>query len=309
LARWSLLLSLSIHVLLGLAVMPLTISSGTHTRPNIIFINIIVEKKTLETKSKPKTVLKKKEEVPAVKKKEEKKAPLPTKLEETMNPPLDVFHEGKRPAEKVKEEKGVEKQENPEKPEPQKPEEINDQNAEKQEKSDAPIQGTKGTSLPLENSPEPGTVPGFRSATWLGEMQALGRKGAAGKNIAEGENSGREAAGTGRSNTSGSSGGKRGRTDLGSYVETARMKIEKAKRYPIEAQRKKWEGRVVLSFQINRHGEVLEIRLIQSSGYRLLDDEGILTLRRASPFPSPLLIEKENLVLEVPIHFKLEKKM
>jgi TonB family protein len=41
---------------------------------------------------------------------------------------------------------------------------------------------------------------------------------------------------------------------------------------------------VVLSFQINRKGEVGEIRLTQSSGYEELDREGIATLRRASPF-------------------------
>lgn len=65
---------------------------------------------------------------------------------------------------------------------------------------------------------------------------------------------------------------------------------------------------MALSFEINRKGEVAEIRLIQSSGYSDLDDEGIATLRRASPFPSPLLIEKEKLVLEVPLLFKLEEK-
>jgi protein TonB len=101
----------------------------------------------------------------------------------------------------------------------------------------------------------------------------------------------------------------KGRGDLGSYLGSARMRIEKAKRYPREARRKGLEGKVVLSFQINRKGEAGEIKLIQSSGYSELDEEGIATIRRASPFPSPLLIEKENLFLEVPIHFKLEKKM
>jgi protein TonB len=100
----------------------------------------------------------------------------------------------------------------------------------------------------------------------------------------------------------------KGRGDLGSYLGSARMRIEKAKRYPREARRKGLEGKVVLSFQINRKGEAGEIKLIQSSGYSELDEEGMATLRRASPFPSPLLIEKEKLMLEVPILFKLEQR-
>jgi protein TonB len=97
-----------------------------------------------------------------------------------------------------------------------------------------------------------------------------------------------------------------GKAELSSYLANARLRIEKAKKYPREARRRGWEGKVVLSFEINRNGEAHEIKLVQSSGYRTLDDEGILTLRRASPFSSPLLIQKEKLVLEVPIVFKLE---
>lgn len=100
----------------------------------------------------------------------------------------------------------------------------------------------------------------------------------------------------------------KGRVDLGSYLGNARMRIEKAKRYPREARRKGCEGKVVISFQIDRKGEVGEIRLVQSCGYRELDEEAMATLRRASPFPSPLLIEKEKLDLEVPILFRLEEK-
>ena len=97
-----------------------------------------------------------------------------------------------------------------------------------------------------------------------------------------------------------------GRGDLGSYLGNARMKIEKAKRYPREARRRGWEGKVVLSFQINRKGEVAEIRLVQSSGYPELDEEGIATIRRASPFLPPPLASQDKLELEIPLVFKLE---
>jgi protein TonB len=94
--------------------------------------------------------------------------------------------------------------------------------------------------------------------------------------------------------------------DLGSYLCNARMKIEKAKRYPREARRRGWEGKVILSFQINRKGEAAQIRLVQTSGYQELDDEGIATIRRASPFLPPPLGDQNMLEVEIPLVFKLE---
>jgi periplasmic protein TonB len=99
----------------------------------------------------------------------------------------------------------------------------------------------------------------------------------------------------------------KGRGDLGSYLGHARMRIEKAKRYPREARRRGWEGKVVLSFQINLKGEVAQIRLVQSSGYQELDEEGIATLRRASPFSPPPWAEEEKLEVQIPLVFRLEE--
>jgi protein TonB len=97
-----------------------------------------------------------------------------------------------------------------------------------------------------------------------------------------------------------------GRGDLGSYLGNARMRIEKAKRYPREARRRGWEGKVVLSFQINRKGEASQITLVQSSGYQELDDEGIATIRRASPFLPPPITDQDKLEVEIPLVFELE---
>ena len=91
-----------------------------------------------------------------------------------------------------------------------------------------------------------------------------------------------------------------------SYLGQARLRIEKAKRYPREARRKGREGKVVLSFQINRKGEVGEIKLVQSSGYRELDEEGMTTIRRAAPFLPPPLGDQDTLEVKVPLVFQLE---
>jgi TonB family protein len=99
-----------------------------------------------------------------------------------------------------------------------------------------------------------------------------------------------------------------GRGDWGSYLGNARMRIEKAKRYPPEARRRGWAGKVVLSFQINRKGEAAQIRLVQSSGYQELDEEGIATLRRASPFLPPPVAGGGGLEVEIPLLFRLEER-
>jgi TonB family protein len=51
---------------------------------------------------------------------------------------------------------------------------------------------------------------------------------------------------------------------------------------------------------------VTQIRLVQTSGYQELDDEGIATIRRASPFSPPPLTGQDKLELEIPLVFKLE---
>jgi protein TonB len=101
-------------------------------------------------------------------------------------------------------------------------------------------------------------------------------------------------------------GERKGKRDLSSYLRSARLKIESAKRYPREARRRGWEGKVVLSFQINQNGDVGEIAIVQSSSYRELDEEGITTIRRAAPFLPPPLGDRDTLEIRVPLVFKLE---
>jgi TonB family protein len=257
-------------------------------------------------KIKPIPVAKKKIEISPVKEEEKKESPPPARLEEKTAFPLNTSDQEAELQEVVKKEEGSANETNPEMSNAGEIEGKSLREAEKQEESGAAGPGAMASGLPLEASSEPGKLPAFAGATWVGEMGRPGREGPGGKNIGEGKKAGLEASVTERPNPLGSSKKGKGHANLASYLGTARMRIEQAKRYPSDARREKWEGKVVLSFQINRNGEILEINLIQSSGHRVLDEEGMETLRRASPFPSPLLIEKEKLVLEVPILFRLE---
>lgn len=102
--------------------------------------------------------------------------------------------------------------------------------------------------------------------------------------------------------------GKKGNdgSNFSTFLGLARKKIEEAKRYPWEALRRHWEGKVILSFWVDQKGEIRDIKILQSSGYKILDEEAKATLLRASPLPIPPQMEEDSFKIEVPILFRIE---
>lgn len=78
-----------------------------------------------------------------------------------------------------------------------------------------------------------------------------------------------------------------------------RETIQGAVRYPPVARRRGYEGTVVASFAVDMGGMPRDIRLIESSGYGVLDREVLRVIERASPYPS---VHRE---VEVPVTFRL----
>ncbi|PVM82224.1 energy transducer TonB [Caulobacter endophyticus] len=64
-------------------------------------------------------------------------------------------------------------------------------------------------------------------------------------------------------------------------------RLQVYKRYPRRAQSAGQEGVVHIAFTVDRGGKVLSARIAKGSGYPLLDDEALATVRRASPMPPP----------------------
>ena len=62
-------------------------------------------------------------------------------------------------------------------------------------------------------------------------------------------------------------------------------KIEWAWVYPQEAQRMGQQGMLTLTFTILRSGKLKEVKLIRSSGYRLLDHAAMQAIRDAAAYP------------------------
>jgi periplasmic protein TonB len=64
-------------------------------------------------------------------------------------------------------------------------------------------------------------------------------------------------------------------------------RLERAKRYPSGAQRRREEGVAYVSFTIDGDGRVLSAQLSRSSGHPELDKEVVALVHRASPLPPP----------------------
>jgi len=82
-------------------------------------------------------------------------------------------------------------------------------------------------------------------------------------------------------------------------LAAVRHRIDAHKVYPQIAVRNGWEGRVLVEMRLEGDGSLTTVRLLEGSGYAVLDDATIVAVRRASPFP-PIAR-----VLTVPVEYRL----
>jgi protein TonB len=74
---------------------------------------------------------------------------------------------------------------------------------------------------------------------------------------------------------------------LAEQFEYIRKLIEKNIKYPARALRMGWSGRVLVSFTILESGHVANMKILSSSGYDLLDENLLDTIKTVEPFPKP----------------------
>ncbi len=74
---------------------------------------------------------------------------------------------------------------------------------------------------------------------------------------------------------------------LAEHFAYIRDKILKNVSYPVLARRLGWQGKVVLSFIITTTGSIKDLQLIQGSGYEILDQNALESLKGSVPFPRP----------------------
>ena len=83
-------------------------------------------------------------------------------------------------------------------------------------------------------------------------------------------------------------------------------RIEELKRYPTEARTSHWEGKVVVEVVIRNDGEVVGLKIAESSGRAILDQEALAVMRKASPLVLKHSLGRPSITLLVPISYKLE---
>ncbi|MCK4839974.1 MAG: energy transducer TonB [Desulfobulbaceae bacterium] len=77
--------------------------------------------------------------------------------------------------------------------------------------------------------------------------------------------------------------------------------IQKGIAYPRIARKMGWEGKVIVSFVVDKDGKIQNVLIVESSGFAALDKNAIATIKKAAPFPCPTVSAK----LVVPVVYRL----
>ncbi len=92
--------------------------------------------------------------------------------------------------------------------------------------------------------------------------------------------------------------------NLENYIRLVQAKILKASYYPQQAKDAGWEGNVKLNLNITANGGLKAIKLVQSSGYKILDDAAYGIAEKQAPYPPfPPQIDSQELWVDVPIAY------
>jgi len=98
-------------------------------------------------------------------------------------------------------------------------------------------------------------------------------------------------------------------TEYTAYLEKVKKNIVHAWQYPEQASEEGKEGKVDVEFTIHKDGRLLDVRILQSSGFSALDREAIRAVGAASPFtPIPVQIALEQLSIRFTFNYTLEKR-
>jgi protein TonB len=91
---------------------------------------------------------------------------------------------------------------------------------------------------------------------------------------------------------------------ISSYQAELRAWLERHKRYPKKALRKRIQGEGILYFKIDRKGKLLAHEIRNSTGSRILDREILAMLKRASPLPTvPGSLSGTEFEFSLPVNF------
>ena len=91
-----------------------------------------------------------------------------------------------------------------------------------------------------------------------------------------------------------------------SYGALLTRHISAFKKYPRIAQRRVWEGNILLEITLSKNSKILNIQVINESKYGVLNKEAVAMIERAQPLPKANNIINETFKVIVPVAFKLK---
>ncbi|MDD5692810.1 MAG: energy transducer TonB, partial [Candidatus Omnitrophica bacterium] len=91
------------------------------------------------------------------------------------------------------------------------------------------------------------------------------------------------------------------------YARIVQKKILDNLVYPEAAKDAGFQGKLKLSLKLSAQGELLDSKIKEPSGYRLLDNNAVKVAKKISPYPPfPPAIKESQLWVDVPIIYQLE---
>ncbi len=94
--------------------------------------------------------------------------------------------------------------------------------------------------------------------------------------------------------------------NISNYATAVQSKIMDNLNYPSAARQAGFQGTVKVGVHIAYDGQLQEAVIRQGSGYAMLDEDALNTVKRVSSFPPfPSSIEKDDLWIEIPIDYRL----
>lgn len=148
------------------------------------------------------------------------------------------------------------------------------------------------------------TLPAYGAANTGSGLYGGGRGEGPGTGGAGGT-AGGSGAGSGTGTGSGCGSGGIGEGGKAAYLKEhfafIRELIMKNLIYPAPARRMGWKGHLTVSFVICEGGSVENIRIVRSSGHKILDENALSTVKKIQPFPKPPVRAE----IVIPIEYRL----
>ena len=95
------------------------------------------------------------------------------------------------------------------------------------------------------------------------------------------------------------------KADYGWLRDALLSRIERLKGYPYIARANRWEGLVILEAVINHEGVLVDLKIAESSGHSVLDQDAMEVIRKSCPLQLKHSLGKSEMTMRVPISYKL----